>query len=95
MLQHYTTAIHTTVDVFCPCVLPAGGVTSEEGRGDGVDAEAFSAVAHRRVLEAEARRAALRVVGVQVEVTQFAPDGHREVQTITRAAPDSSLSFLV
>ena len=41
-----------------------------------MDAEAFGAVAHRRVLEAEAGRAALRVVGVQVEVTQLTPDEH-------------------
>ena len=62
--------------VFPPCAWPAGGVTSAEGGADGVDAEAFGAVAHRRVLEAEAGRAALRVVGVQVEVTQLTPDGH-------------------
>ena len=41
-----------------------------------MDAVAFGAVAHRRVLEAEAGRAALRVVGVQVEVAQLTPEEH-------------------
>lgn len=53
--------------VISPRVVPAGGITSLEGGADGVDAVALGAAAHRRVLEAEAGQAALRVVGVQVE----------------------------
>lgn len=52
---------------------PSGGVTSVEGGGDGVDAVSISAVAYRRVLEAEAGGAALRVAGVQVKITKFTP----------------------
>ncbi len=56
-----------------------------------MDTEAFGAVTHRRVLEAEAGGAALRVVGVQVEVTQFTPDGHKG--TTIRAAQPSPLKY--
>lgn len=42
-----------------------------------MDTEAIGALADRRVLEAETGRAALRVVGVQVEVTWFTPDGDK------------------
>lgn len=56
----------------------AGGVTSAKVRFDGVDAEAVGAVAHGRVLEAEAWRAALRVVLIQVKVTQLTPEGHKQ-----------------
>lgn len=58
--------------------MPSGllQLTSAEAGGDGVDAEAVGALAHRRVLEAEAGGAALRVVLVQVKVTQFTPEGH-------------------
>lgn len=56
----------------------AGSVTSAKVRFDGVDAEAVGAVAHGRVLEAEAWRAALRVVLIQVKVTQLTPEGHKQ-----------------
>lgn len=56
----------------------AGGVTSAKVRFDGVDAEAVGAVAHGRVLVAEAWRAALRVVLIQVKVTQLTPEGHKQ-----------------
>lgn len=42
--------------------------------GDGVDAVALCAVAHGGVLEAEARGAALGILGVQVEVAQLASE---------------------
>lgn len=51
-----------------------------------MDAEAFGAVAHRRVLEAEAGGAALRVVGVQVEITQFTPDQQQTGRPDVRAS---------
>jgi hypothetical protein len=49
------------------------GLTSVEGGGDCVNAVAFSALTDRGMLEAEARRATLRVLRVHVEVAQLTP----------------------
>lgn len=51
----------------------SNNVTVGEGGGDGVNAESLGAVADGRVLKAEAGRAALRVMGVQVEESQLTP----------------------
>lgn len=61
------------------CVCGRAGVkrlTSVEGGRDGVYAVASCTLAHGGMMEAEARCASLRIVGVQVEEAEFTPEWH-------------------
>lgn len=47
-----------------------------EGGRDGVYAVALCALTHCGMEEAEARRASLRILGIQVEEAEFTPERH-------------------
>lgn len=49
-------------------------LASFEGGRDGVYTVAFGALAHGGMMEAEARSAALRIMGIQVEEAEFTPE---------------------
>lgn len=58
-------------------------LASIKGGRDGVYAVAFCTLTHGGMMEAEARRASLRIVGVQVEEAEFTPEWHKRVPAVS------------